>query len=640
MISIVLDVCTTMWTFFTEHGPTLAALAAFAVPALLSTYYLYERYHINGTCRKSIKTQTLDPYIRPKKIIHLINSADEWEKVWITIQKEIKQTRVIGFDCEWTSAAAQQHHSQKEEVDVAEIEGIDGRVSLLQLATHNEICILLRLLYMEEFPASLLDLLSNKNILKLGVSPKDDANRLERDHGLEVRGCIDLRAFTLRCHDFENLEKLGLKSLTESVLGITLDKNPKIRLSNWETVELSHVQKEYAAHDALVAMDIFRDVALRKARGYCCNDTSVLDPDFWSKAISMCQGLTDATFKARSPKNSSVSPSSRAFSPKTLPRKTKAYVMRTKPLYENCHLLAPDGEILSTCNVSKATWYLNKGLGDIVSKEGEQLKVRLHFEPAGRPLEDGVYYAQEKDNNCVVCGSEDDFNLRKNIIPQEYRKHFPTYMKDHSSHDVLLMCLPCHQLANLKDHDMRLHLANLCNAPIGTMTDIRCFNDADLRKVKSFGKALLHSHGSIPDKRQNEMRCYLADYYGLKSYQVDDALLKKASEMETKTPNKDFKPHGAKVIEWMNLKYDAELIEFEKMWRQNFLDKMRPKYLPNMWSVDHNHKNVRSRVERGDTKFLKGRLEINKSKTGDSCSETHAPIRGRVKTAKALSKMF
>ena len=48
-------------------------------------------------------------------------------------------------------------------------------------------------------------------------------------------------------------------------------------------------------------------------------------------------------------------------------------------------------------------------------------KVRLRFEPAGRPVEDGIYYIQEKENKCVVCGSETDNNIRKNIIPQVSR---------------------------------------------------------------------------------------------------------------------------------------------------------------------------------------------------------------------------
>ena len=40
-------------------------------------------------------------------------------------------------------------------------------------------------------------------------------------------------------------------------------------------------------------------------------------------------------------------------------------------------------------------------------------------------------------------------------------------MKDHQSHDVLLMCVPCHQLSNIHDTELRRELAELCDAPIG-----------------------------------------------------------------------------------------------------------------------------------------------------------------------------
>ena len=66
----------------------------------------------------------------------------------------------------------------------------------------------------------------------------------------------------LRCRDFEHLEKLGLKNLAESILGQTLDKSPRLRLSNWEAEELTQRQREYAADDALVAVDIFRCVCV------------------------------------------------------------------------------------------------------------------------------------------------------------------------------------------------------------------------------------------------------------------------------------------------------------------------------------------------------------------------------------------
>ena len=71
----------------------------------------------------------------------------------------------------------------------------------------------------------------------------------------------------------------------------------------------------------------------------------------------------------------------------------------------------------------------------------------------------------------------------------------------------------------------------------------------------------------------------------------------------------------------MNLNHDDDLATFEKMWRQHFIDTMKPQFLPYLWSVDHNHKNVRSRVEQGDTKFLKHRLKSEPDETESEATD-------------------
>lgn len=42
---------------------------------------------------------------------------------------------------------------------------------------------------------------------------------------------------------------------------------------------------------------------------------------------------------------------------------TRAYVTRKKPLYHNCQLISPDGQLLCTCDLKKAQWYIEKDLG-------------------------------------------------------------------------------------------------------------------------------------------------------------------------------------------------------------------------------------------------------------------------------------
>ena len=47
--------------------------------------------------------------------------------------------------------------------------------------------------------------------------------------------------------------------------------------------------------------------------------------------------------------------------------------------------------------------------------------LQLNFEPAGKPGKDREYYMVQKENICVVCGSDKNC-LCKNIVPQEYKK--------------------------------------------------------------------------------------------------------------------------------------------------------------------------------------------------------------------------
>ena len=102
-------------------------------------------------------------------------------------------------------------------------------------------------------------------------------------------------------------------------------------------------------------------------------------------------------------------------------------------------------------------------------------------------------------------------------------------MRDHQSHDVLLLCVSCHQRSNLKDIKLRQELAQMCNAPIGTEEDIKIRVDPELRRVKSAGKALLSGH-IIPDNRQKQLRKILCDYYGV---EVTKEIMMKGANLES-----------------------------------------------------------------------------------------------------------
>ena len=108
--------------------------------------------------------------------------------------------------------------------------------------------------------------------------------------------------------------------------------------------------------------------------------------------------------------------------------------------------------------------FLNLSAGSLTCLD--PYTVQLKFEPSGRPGSEDSYYLNFKDNICVVCGSDQSY-MRKNIVPHDYRRYFPLVMKDHHSHDILLMCPECHCLSNSYDARLRDKLADEYNAPLG-----------------------------------------------------------------------------------------------------------------------------------------------------------------------------
>ena len=74
--------------------------------------------------------------------------------------------------------------------------------------------------------------------------------------------------------------------------------------------------------------------------------------------------------------------------------------------------------------------------------------IRLLFEPKGRPEDDdNEFYIQSKRNCCVGCGEAGHY-LRYRVVPSCYRHAFPERLKSHRSHDIVLLCVDCHEAAH------------------------------------------------------------------------------------------------------------------------------------------------------------------------------------------------
>ncbi|XP_060790316.1 exonuclease 3'-5' domain-containing protein 2 isoform X1 [Neoarius graeffei] len=522
----------------------------------------------------------------------VVSSSEEFEEHWPLFQKDLSVFPVLGLDCEWVKSMR------------VSIKGKACAVSLLQMATYSGRCMLVRLLAFRDaqlpLPKGLLQVLRDPHVLKVGVGCYEDSKRLASDHGLALVCTVDLRYLALRQRHAVLNNGLSLKSLAADLLNVTLDKSLELRCSNWEAENLSQEQMFYAARDAQVSVCLFLYLLGLYSEPCLLSE----DETAFSKLAGRCQGLVDVPFRWRSEgdegerrrrcRRSTVDSPESGDQQVPDPRRNKrkplgvGYSARKSPLYDNCFLHAPDGQPLCTCDKKKAKWYLDKGIGELVSEE--PFIVRLLFEPSGRPDSQKDYYLTAKENLCVVCGKVESY-IRKNIVPHEYRRHFPAEMKDHNSHDILLLCTSCHAASNVYDGFLKQQLADEFSAPQGCEDGVRVLEDSARRKVRSAARALLSANDSMPASRQEELLSVVRAYFCKEGEEkeVTEGMLHTAANLDTRIFNESYVPHGLKVVQVYAERGLRGLIELERRWRQHFLSSMQPNFLPPLWSVDHNH---------------------------------------------------
>ncbi|XP_067895699.1 exonuclease 3'-5' domain-containing protein 2 isoform X1 [Heterodontus francisci] len=527
-------------------------------------------------------------------VAFIVESEAEWEQTWPLLKAELDHYPLIGIDCEWIS-----------------VKGKPNPVSLLQIASYSGLCLLVRMPQMTRdgrlLPKTLLDLLGNSSVLKVGVDAFEDGCKLFRDYCVTVSGCVDVRYLVMRQRKNNFTCSLSLKSLAQDILNFTLDKSLHLRCSNWEADKLTNEQVTYAAQDAQVSVALFFHLLGFSSAPV---ENSILSEceSSWRQMLARCQGLVDIPFKGKTGGNrgedglGETSSQQRRRNKKlgvnqksptdlntTDPRKVQhkplgvGYSARKSPLYDNCFLHAPDGQPLCTCDRKKAQWYIDKGIGELISED--PFVVKLKFEPSGRPESQQDYYLITKENLCVVCGKTESY-IRKNIVPHEYRRHFPVQMKDHNSHDVLLLCTACHAASNYYDNVLKQQLAVEFNAPIGCEESVRLLEDPVRRQVRSGARALLRAD-SLPEVRREELQGILKAFYGVET--LTREMLEEGAGLETRIFNENYVPHGLKVTQSCAVGGLRALMSLEKRWRQHFLDYMRPRHLPPLWSVVHNH---------------------------------------------------
>ncbi|CAH9089270.1 unnamed protein product [Cuscuta europaea] len=210
------------------------------------------------------------------------------------------------------------------------------------------------------------------------------------------------------------------------------------------------------------------------------------------------------------------------------------------PVYHNCRIYANDGRLLCYCDRRKLEWYLNRDLAKLV--EEDPPAIMLLFEPKGRPEdEDNDFYIQSKKNICVGCGERNHY-LRYRIIPSCYRMHFPEHLKSHRSHDIVLLCVDCHEIAHAAAERFKKKIAVEFEIPLfvrrvvhstpaenATSSSVNVEEDGvSPLQLHTAAMALLRHGSRMPLRRQEELKEVVRNYYGgreISEIDLENALL-------------------------------------------------------------------------------------------------------------------
>jgi ribonuclease D len=166
---------------------------------------------------------------------------EQEEKLHGVDEKTGRGLAVVGFDTE-----------------TAPINNDDKKISLIQIATQSTAFLFSVYSFPNgEIPDSLIEILSNPYILKVGIGCDTHdiiAVRTRNEDFNDNSSFYDLTEDYKRA--FPKLTRYGLRNLTASILGLNLSK--KNQMSNWEIRPYTNGMLNYAANDAFVGLKLFR----------------------------------------------------------------------------------------------------------------------------------------------------------------------------------------------------------------------------------------------------------------------------------------------------------------------------------------------------------------------------------------------
>jgi len=205
------------------------------------------------------------------------------------------------------------------------------------------------------------------------------------------------------------------------------------------------------------------------------------------------------------------------------------------------------------------------------------------------------FYLQTMVNRCVGCGSLKEL-VRFSIVPHVFRCQFPLRFKEHSSHDIVLLCHECFVPASDVSQDLRRrHLKDhglYESAEKGAPSPFII----DQEKLKARGAAVALLHPKLPVEVRLAKEAIVRAILGRTEQDpLTEADLESVRNTVTRIAVDGYLSPEVVCANRLGITADSECgddgsleqrcLEFVVGWRRCFLESVQPKFLPTGWDV-------------------------------------------------------
>jgi len=190
-------------------------------------------------------------------------------------------------------------------------------------------------------------------------------------------------------------------------------------------------------------------------------------------------------------------------------------------------------------------------------EEDSQIVIRLKFDPAGKGHSGDEYYLSEKQNRCIVCGFSDKV-ARFSVIPHSYRTFFVDELKSHSSHDIVLLCAPCHRKASTAMTSFHKKLLREYNL---NEDKTHIIVDETKKKITKLASALLNNSGKMPQSKIEDYREELKELLQIDNLTEEDII--NATKVQWKIKTREYMSPSKIIVDCLET-----LEEYQHFWRE------------------------------------------------------------------------